>query len=108
MRTLYERSRWTQFRRPETWALQVFQIRADLRAVPVLGADNLATDEALAVDDVSIRPAVGVIELGRFLVRVSNRDQVHMVADEKAVVSVRVFVNADSQDGQIGPVVVKL
>jgi len=48
-----------------------------------------------------------VEELCSGLCGVANRNQVHMVVNEKAAVSVRVIVNADSQDGQIGPFVVK-
>jgi len=107
MRTLYDKSRWTQFRRPEIRALQAFQIRADLRAVPVLRTDDLAANDAVSVDDVGLRPALGMKELGGLLGRVADRGQVHVVANEKAVVSVRVFVDADGQNGQIGPVVVQ-
>src|ERR1035437_5970908 len=108
MRTLYERSRWTQFRRPKIRALQAFQIGADFRAIPVLRADNFAANEAFSVDDVSFRPSLGVKELGGFLVGVADRGQVHIVANEKAAVSLRIFIDADGQNGQIRPVVVQL
>src|SRR5271157_4832523 len=91
----------------EIGTLQAFQISADFRAAPVLWADHLAAYDSISVYDVSLRPALGVEELCGGLCGIANCNQVHMVADKKAAVGVRVIVNADSQDGQIGPVVVK-
>ena len=92
----------------EIRALQAFQISADFRIIPVLRADDLAADEALAVDDVSLRPAIGVVKLRRGLGRIADRNQVYMMADDKAAIIVRVFVDADSEDNDVGTVVVQL
>ena len=46
--------------------------------------------------------------MGRLLSRIANRDQVHMMADEEAVVCILVVIDADGHDGQIGVVMVKL
>ena len=71
-------------------------------------ADDLAADEALTVDDVSLRPALGVIELCGGLGRVADRGQVHVMANEKTAVGVRVLIDADGEDSDVGPIVVQL
>jgi len=47
-------------------SLQTFQIRAHFRAGPVLRADVLAADDALAVDEIGLRPHIGVVEPAAF------------------------------------------
>src|ERR1035441_8403637 len=66
--------------------LQALEIGADLGAGPVLRADELAPDDALAVDDVGLGPGLGVVEFGRGLGGVADRNQVHVAAGEGALV----------------------
>jgi len=87
--------------------LKTLQVGADFWAGPVLCADELAPDDALAIDDIGLWPHGGVEKIGCSLVRVANGDQVNMTADEKAIVSAWVFVGADSQNDEIGLSVVE-
>ena len=87
--------------------LQALEVGANLGAGPVLLADEFAADDAVAVDHVGLGPLVGVVELGCALVGVADSDQVHMAANKKAAVGVRIFVDADGEDGQIGLIAVE-
>ena len=88
--------------------LKCIEEGANFRVGPVLGPDELAANNAFSVDDVGFRPHVGVVELGGRLGGVAHRDQVHVAAGDEAGVGVGIFVDADGQDDEIGPVVVKL
>lgn len=87
---------------------EALEVVADFRIGPVGVADNFAANQALAVDDVGFRPAVGTVELCHLLVGVADGVQVDVVAIEEASVRTGIFVDADSEDGDIRPVVVKL
>ena len=88
-------------------ALHALEIGADLGVGPVRVADDLAADDALAVDDIGLGPSLGVVKPGGGLAGVADGDEVDVPADEEAAVSVGVVVDADGEDGQIGPVVVE-
>ena len=88
--------------------LQAFKKRANLRIGPVRVADDLAADDALAVDDVGFRPAFSAEELGGGLAGIADRGEVDVAADQEAAVGVGIFVDADAKDGQVGPVVVEI
>ena len=81
---------------------------ANLWVRPVLRADILAADDAFAVDDVGFRPHVGVVELGGRLVGVADGDQVYVAAGDDMGVGVGVFVDADSEDDEVGLFTVEL
>ena len=87
--------------------LQALQIRADLRIRPVRIAHQLAPHNALAVDDVRLRPAVGVVQLRSRLLGVAYCDQVNVVALNKPRVRVRIFIDADRENRQIRLVMVQ-
>ena len=74
---------------------------ADFGAGPVVGADEFAADDAIAVDDVGFGPHVGVEELGGDSVGVAHGDEVDVMAGEEAGVGVGVFVDADGEDGEV-------
>ena len=49
-----------------------------------------------------------MVELGCALAGVANSNQIHMAADEKAAVRIRIFVDADGKDGETGLLAVQL
>ena len=89
-------------------SLKGLEISADLGAGPVLGTDEFAADDALAVDDVGLGPLLGVIKPGGAVAGVADGDQVHVAVVEEAFVFVFILVDADGENGQIGAVVVEL
>jgi len=88
--------------------LEALEKGADFGIGPVLGTDELAADDALAVDDVGFRPHVRVEELGGSFIRVADGDQVNAAPGDEVAVGVGVFVDADGQDGEVGLVVVQI
>jgi len=88
--------------------LEAVQEGADLGVGPVLGADEFAPDDALAIDDVGLRPHLGVKEPGGRFGGVAHGDEVDVAAGEELAVGIRVFVDADAEDGQIGVFVVQI
>ncbi len=82
--------------------LKALEVGAYLGGGPVLRADELAPDNALAVDNVGLGPLLSMIEFGRALGGVADGDQVDVAAEEEAAVGVGIFVDADGKDGQIG------
>ncbi len=88
--------------------LQPVEEGTNLGAGPILGAYEFAADDPLAVDDVGLRPHVGVVELGRGFVRIADVDEIHMMPAEKAGVCVGILVDADGKHSQAGLIVVKL
>jgi hypothetical protein len=92
----------------EIQVLQGFEVGADFGVGPILRADELAADEAVAVDDVGLGPHFGVVELGGGLVGIADGDEVEVAAVDEALVLVCVLVNADGEHGQVRPVAVEL
>jgi hypothetical protein len=89
-------------------ALERLEKGADGGAGPVLRADVFAADDAVAVDDVGLRPHVGVEEFGSGLAGVADGDEVDMTPGDEGGIGVRVIVNADADDDQAGHIAVKL
>ncbi len=83
----------------QSHALQTFEVRANLGVGPVWVADNLAADDALAVDYVGFWPAVGVEEPGGGLVGIADRRKVDVAADEESAICFGIFVDADAKNG---------
>jgi len=88
--------------------LEAIDEGADLGVRPVGVAYDLAADDALAVNDIGLGPALGVVELCGALGGVADGGEVHMAAEDEAAVGVGVFIDADAEDGEIGTVVVEL
>src|SRR5215469_2455466 len=86
---------------------QPLQERPDLRAGPVRIADNLAPDNAFAVDDVGLGPSIRAIELGYLLVWVPNGLEVDVKAIEESLVCAGILIDAHGQNGKFRVVVVE-
>ena len=81
---------------------------ANLRIRPILGANILAADNAIAVDHVGLRPHIGMEELGRGLRGSRTVMRSTWRRAMKLVVGVGILVDAHGQDDQVGLVVVEL
>ena len=88
--------------------LQAVEVGANLGVGPVCGADEFAADDAVAIDDVCLRPHVGVEELGGGLIGIANCDEVYMAAEDEVRVGVCILVDADGEHHEVGVVVVQL
>ncbi len=88
--------------------LQALQEGADLGIGPVGVADHFAANDAIAVDDVGLRPSVGAVHLGHGLVGIADSGQVDVEALEEALVSIGVLVDAHGEDGDVGALVMEL
>ncbi len=88
--------------------LEPIDIVADFGACPVLGADEFAADDSLAIDDVGLGPHVAVVEAGGFLGGIVHSDQVDVAHGDEVPVHLGIFIDAHSQDDQIGLVVMEL
>jgi hypothetical protein len=75
----------------------------DLGIGPVGIAYHLAPNDAVAVDDVSLRPAVGAVHFRDCLVGIANRSEIDVEAVEEALICARIFVNAHRENGQVWP-----
>ena len=84
------------------------QVRAHFGAGPVLRSDKLAPDDAFAVDHIGFRPHIRVEELGGRLGGVADGEEVDVAAGNELAVGIGVFVDADSDDGEIGLVAVQI
>ena len=73
----------------------------DLGIRPVGIAYHLAPNDAVAVDDVRLRPAVGAVHFRDYLVGIANRGEIDVEAVEKALICARIFVNAHRENGQV-------
>jgi len=91
-----------------TATLKALQIASDLGVRPVGGSDEFATNDALAIDEIGLRPHVRVEEVGRGLMGIAHSDQVNMAIADEAGILIWVFVDADGEDGEIGIIVVQL
>ena len=81
---------------------------SNFRIRPVRCANELAANDALAIDDVGFRPHVCLEEFGSRLIGVPDGDEVNMTPADKVRIRVRIFVNADRKDSEVGGIVVKL
>ena len=62
----------------------------------------------MAVDNIGLRPSLGVVKLGRRLVGVAHRDQVYVTPLKVVLIFVFILVNTDSQNGQIRTIMVQI
>ena len=82
--------------------LEVVQVVDDFRAGPVLGGDEFAAEDSVAVDDVGLGDLDGAVEFGDLLVGVADGEQVDIVAGEEVLVGVGVLVPGDGDDVELG------
>lgn len=68
-------------------------------AGPVLGADDLAIDAAVATDDVGIGIHGGAVGEGDGLGRIAEGGEIDIVVLQEFLVNVRIFVDADAENG---------
>ena len=87
--------------------LEALEVLANLGAGPILRADELAADDALAVNDVGFRPHIGVEKLGCAFAGIADGGEVNVAMEDKTAVGVGVLIDADSEDGEVGLVVVE-
>ena len=80
----------------------------DLRAGPVLRADEFAADDSVAIDDVGLGPHIRMKQIGGRLLRIAYRNQIDMAIAEKARIGVGIFINADRNYDNIGILMVEL
>ena len=80
----------------------------DLGVGPVGVAYDFASDDALAIDDVGLGPALGAVEFCNRLVGIADGVEVNPKAFQETAVGARVFVDADGEDGKIGALVMEL
>ena len=88
--------------------LQAFQVIANLGVRPVGVAYDFAADYALAVDDVSFRPAVGAVQLRNLLVGIAYGVQIDVIAVKETAIGALVLVDADGEYGEIGAITMEL
>jgi hypothetical protein len=81
---------------------EVVQVVDDFGAGPVLGVDEFATEDSVAVDDVGLGDLDGAVEFGDLLVGVADGKQVDVVAGEEVLVGGGVLVPGDGDDVELG------
>ena len=67
-----------------------------------MGADELAAEHALTVDDVGFGDLLGAVEGVDTLLFVADGDEVDVILDQEAVIEVGVLVDAYRDDDEIG------
>jgi len=87
--------------------LHLGEVVHDVRVGPVLRADELTAEGALAVDDVGFGNLDGAVEGVDALVGVADGDEVDVVFDEELVVDVGILVHADGDDFEVGHLLVE-
>jgi hypothetical protein len=87
--------------------LEALEEGANFGVGPVGVADDLAANDAGAVDDVSLGPSIGVIELGGCLTGIADGGEIDVEASEETHISVGIFVDADGENGEVGTLMVK-
>lgn len=88
--------------------LEAGQITHDLRAGPLLRAYEFATQNAVLVDHVGFGNLGRAVEGIDLLIRVAEGLEIDVVPDEEAMVGIRVLINADGDNVDIGHSPVKL
>ena len=88
--------------------LETGQITHDLRAGPFLRAYEFATQNAVLVDNVSFGNLGRAVEGIDLLIRVPEGLEVNMVPGKEVMVGIRVFINTDGDNVDIGHSPVKL
>lgn len=80
----------------------------DLGAGPILRADELAADDAFAVNDVAFGPHLGVVEIGGTLCGIAYGDEIYVMRGEKVRVGVGIVIDAYGKDDDAGHLVVEV
>ena len=83
------------------------EVAGDLGAGPVLGVDELAAEEAVLVDDVGLGDLGSAVELVDAAVGVSDGGDLDVVIGEEATVDVVRLVHGDTDDGEVGHLLVE-
>ena len=78
------------------------QVVDDFGAGPVLGGDEFAAEDSVAVDDVGLGDLDGAVEFGDLLVGVADGEQVDVVAGEEVLVGGGVLVPGDGDNVELG------
>src|SRR5580658_383046 len=92
----------------EILRLEGFEERSDFGARPILGTDEFAPDNAIAVNGIGFRPHIGIEQLGYGFRGVADGDQIDVMTGNEGRIRCGVVVNADGEDDQVRHVVVEL
>lgn len=84
------------------------EVAGDLGTGPVLGVDEFATEQAVAVDDVGFGDLGGAVELVDAAVGVADGGDLDVVIGEEAAVDVVGLIHGDADDGEIGHLFMEL
>lgn len=87
--------------------LQLAEIVDDLGAGPDLGADELAAEDAVAIEDVGFGDLGGSVESVDAGVGVADGTEIDVVLLEEAAVDAVVLIHADADDGEVGHLVLE-
>ena len=77
------------------------QVVDDFGAGPVLGGDEFAAEDSVAVDDVGLGDLDGAVEVADLSVGVADGEQVDVMAGEEVLVGSGVLVPGDGDDVKI-------
>jgi len=88
--------------------LERLEVAEDLGIVPILRADEVAADIALAVDDEGLRPAGDGVLFGDGLLGIADGDEIEVMLQEEALVGRIALVDADGEDWEFRVRVVEL
>ena len=88
--------------------LEAIEVGADFGVGPVGVADDFAADDAFAIDDVGLGPAVSAVKFSDFLIGIADGVEIDVEAGEEAAIGAGVFIDADGEDGNVRAIVVKL
>ena len=86
----------------------MFEVVDDVGVCPDLGSDELAAEDAVAVDDVGFGDLDGAVEGVDALVAVADGDEIDVVFGEEATVDGVVLIGADADDGDLGESVLEI
>lgn len=81
--------------------LEALEVVGDLGAGPDLGSDELAAEDAIAIDDVGFGDLDGAVEGVDALVAVANGEEIDVVLEEEAAVDGVVLIGADADHGEL-------
>ena len=86
---------------------EAVEVVDDFGAGPVLGGDELAAEDAIAVDGVGFGDLRGAVEGVDAGVGVADGEEVDVIALEEGAVGIVVLVHADGDDGDAGHLVLE-
>lgn len=85
-------------RRETHRGLQLSEKIGDFRLAPVHCPNELAANDAVSVDDISLRKLEGAVKVAGFLVGIAHGEKVDLMVFQEAVVPVVIDVYTDSDD----------